>query len=137
MSEYEQTRTMSALPEIVFDEACDLQRLDAWLPEGLHVRSDDPPAVTVHEDATGRDERALYRADREQMRMEWGTRDDGSYAGWLQVAGLDSGTSDVTVHLSFFGPGSKPPRDAVESALSESLERLVEQVRLRVDGSPG
>ncbi|WP_033354508.1 hypothetical protein [Kitasatospora aureofaciens] len=135
MTEYERTRTMPALPELVFDQACDPGRFDAWMPRDLHVRVDDPPAVTVHEDRTGEDERGLLRAQKDQMRMEWGTRDNGRYAGWLQVAGLDTGTSQVTVHLSFFDAKSAPPREEIEQLLEDSLARLEEQVRLQADSS--
>ncbi|BFV59468.1 SRPBCC family protein [Kitasatospora sp. CMC57] len=137
MSEYEHIRTMQGLPEIVFDQASDPGRLDAWLPEGLYVRPDDLPAVTVHEDATGRDEPALYRAEPDRLRIEWKTRDGGGYTGWLQVDALDPGGSEVTIHLSFRDAAGQPPREAVDSALRESLDRLAEQVRLRVDGEPG
>ncbi|MFJ4675457.1 MULTISPECIES: SRPBCC family protein [unclassified Kitasatospora] len=134
MTEYERSRTMPALPEPVFDEATDPARLDAWMPRDLHVRVDDPPAVTVHEDRSGTEERGLLRTRQDQLRMEWGTRDDGRYAGWLQVAGLDTGTSQVTIHLSFFEDGAGPAPETVERELDESLARLEEQVRLRVDG---
>ncbi|GAA3441472.1 SRPBCC family protein [Planomonospora venezuelensis] len=129
MSEYERSRTMTAPPEVVFDRACDLDRLDGWLPHDLHVRSEEPPAVTVHEDSTGRDERGLFRAQRDQLRVEWGTRDDGRYAGWLQVAGISDQASDVTVHLSFFDEEHAPPADQIDHELEKSLERLAEMVR--------
>ncbi|MFF4341296.1 SRPBCC family protein [Kitasatospora sp. NPDC001540] len=135
MTEYERSRTMPALPEPVFDEATGPGRLDTWMPRGLHVRADDPPAATVHQDRGGTDEPALLSTRREQLRMEWGTREDGRYAGWLQVAGLDGGTSEVTVHLSFFDEDSAPPAETVERELEESLARLEEQVRLRADSS--
>ncbi|MGV9539581.1 SRPBCC family protein, partial [Streptosporangium sandarakinum] len=102
MSEYERSRTMPATAEIVFDEVSDLGRLDDWLPRELHVRAEEPPAVTVHEDDTGQDSRGLFRAVPEQLRLEWGTRDDASYSGWLQVADSGAGGSEVTIHLSFF-----------------------------------
>ncbi|GHC97635.1 hypothetical protein GCM10010313_05380 [Streptomyces violarus] len=137
MTEYERSRTMPAQPEHVFDEAANVGRLDTWLPEALHVRAEELPAVTVHEDRTDEDTSALLRARRDQMRIEWGTRDQGSYAGWLQVAGLDSGASEVTVHLSFFDGGHDPGGRAVGDALETSLERLEEQVRLRVDHAAG
>ncbi len=135
MTEYERSRTMPALPELVFDEATDPGRFDAWMPRDLHVRIDDLPAVTVHEDRSGADERGLLRTQQDQLRMEWGTRDDGRYTGWLQVAGLDTGTSQVTVHLSFFDEDSAPSRETVERELGKSLTRLEEQVRLRADSS--
>ncbi|MFE5190396.1 SRPBCC family protein [Streptomyces sp. NPDC056628] len=132
MTEYERSRTMPAQPEQVFDQAADLDRLDTWLPEALHVEPEVLPAVTVHEDRTDADTSALLRSRPDQMRLEWGTREDGSYAGWLQVAGIDSGASEVTVHLSFLNKRHDPGEARVGDALDGSLARLEEQVRIRV-----
>lgn len=129
MAEYERSRTMPAQPEQVFDQAADVDRLDAWLPDALHVHPEEPPAVTVHEDRSDEDTSALLRSERDQMRIEWGTREQGGYAGWLQVAGIGGGTSEVTVHLSFFEPGHDPGERAACEALDRSLARLEEQVR--------
>ncbi|MEU1144490.1 SRPBCC family protein [Streptomyces sp. NPDC005863] len=137
MTEYERSRTMPALPEHVFDQAADVAQMDEWLPRELHVDAGELPAVTVHEDRTDQDVSALLRAQPEQMRLEWGTREQGGYTGWLQVAGLDGGTSEVTVHLSFFEEAHDPGEQAVHSALDSSLQRLEEQVRLRVDNAAG
>jgi hypothetical protein len=137
MSEYERSRTMSALPERVFDQAADVDQLEDWLPNALHVHAEVPPAVTVHDDLAERDMSALLKARREQMRIEWGTRDEGSYAGWLQVAGIGSGTSEVTVHLSFFDDRHDPGENSVHEALDSSLRRLEEQVRLRAENTSG
>ncbi|KAB1142407.1 SRPBCC family protein [Streptomyces luteolifulvus] len=137
MTEYERSRTMPAQPEHVFDQAANTGQLSAWLPEALHVRVEDPPAVTVHEDRTDQDIPALLRARPEEMRLEWGTREEDSYTGWLQVAGLGSGASEVTVHLSFVDDSHDPGRPAVDSALDSGLRRLEEQVRLRFDSAAG
>ncbi|MEV5815088.1 SRPBCC family protein [Streptomyces mutabilis] len=137
MTEYERSRTMPAQPERVFDQAANVGQLDTWLPRDLHVEPEEPPAVTVHEDRTDQDTSALLSARPEQMRLEWGTREQGSYAGWLQVAGLDSGASEVTVHLSFFDEGHDPGQRAVVEALDGSLRRLEEQVRMRTDDAAG
>ncbi|SDE01852.1 SRPBCC family protein [Streptomyces prasinopilosus] len=137
MTEYERSRTMPARPEHVFDQAAHVDRMETWLPEALHVDAGELPAVTVHEDRTDEDTSALFRARPEQMRLEWGTRDRGSYAGWLQVAGIGSGASEVTVHLSFFDGSHDPGERAAGDALDTSLRRLEEQVRLRVDDTAG
>ncbi|MGW0366149.1 SRPBCC family protein [Streptomyces sp. NPDC002990] len=137
MTEYERSRTMPAMPEHVFDQAANVDQLDTWLPEALHVHAEDLPAVTVHEDRTDEDMPALLRAQRDQMRIEWGTREQGAYTGWLQVAGIGSGASEVTVHLSFFDASHDPGEQAVNQALETSLQRLEEQVRLRVDNAAG
>jgi hypothetical protein len=137
MTEYERSRTMPARPEQVFDQAANVGQLETWLPRDLHVEPQEPPAVTVHEDRTDQDTSALLSARPEQLRLEWGTREQGSYAGWLQVAGLDSGASEVTVHLSFFDGSHDPGRGAVDEALDSSLRRLEEQVRTRTDDAAG
>jgi hypothetical protein len=131
MTEYERSRTMPAQPEHVFDQAADVGRLDTWLPDALHVEAGELPAVTVHEDRTDADTAAVLRARPEQMRLEWGTREQGGYAGWLQVAGVGGDTSEVTLHLSFFDAGHDPGEGAVADALDTSLRRLEEQVRQR------
>ncbi|MGH3313639.1 MAG: SRPBCC family protein [Streptomyces sp.] len=133
MSEHERSRTVAALPEVVFEQASDVGQIDTWLPRELHVRPGEPPGVTVHDDDTGRDAEALLRARRDQLRLEWGTREDARYGGWLQVEGIGGGASQVTVHLSFFDEGHAPADNEVTVALDESLDRLAEQVRLRAD----
>ncbi|MEV0981669.1 MULTISPECIES: SRPBCC family protein [unclassified Streptomyces] len=137
MSEYERSRTMPAQPEHVFDQAAQVDQLDAWLPQALHVRAEDLPAVTVHEDRGDHDTAAVLKPRPEQMRLEWGTRDQGGYAGWLQVAGMGSGASEVTVHLSFFDEDHDPGEQRVQEALDASLQRLEQQVRLREDSAAG
>lgn len=137
MTEYERSRTMPALPEHVFDQAGNVGQMDEWLPADLHVHAQELPAVTVHEDGAARDKDAVLRAQKDQMRLEWGTREDGGYTGWLQVAGHEGGPAEVTAHLSFFSEQNDPGEQAVNAALDRSLERLEEQVRLRVDGSAG
>ncbi|MEV5469145.1 SRPBCC family protein [Streptomyces griseoincarnatus] len=137
MTEYERSHTMPAPPERVFDRAADVGRMGGWLPAELHVRAEELPAVTVHEDRTDEDTSALLRARRDQMRIEWGTREQGGYAGWLQVAGIDSGASEVTVHLSFFDAGHDPGEEQVTGALDDSLRRLERQVGLRADDAAG
>ena len=125
---------MPGSAEMIFDVASDLGRVDSWMPRDLHIRPEDPPAVTVHEDRTGEDFAGLVRAQKDQLRMEWGTRDSGRYAGWLQITPIGPDTSEVTVHLSFFDEAHAPPEGVVEDALDESLARLEEQVRLKAEG---
>ncbi|GAA3825585.1 SRPBCC family protein [Streptomyces chiangmaiensis] len=137
MAEYERSRTMPALPEQVFDQAADIDQLDSWLPNALHVHVEEPPAVTVHDDHGEQDTSALLRARRDQMRLEWGTREESYYAGWLQVAGIGSGASEVTVHLSFYDERHDPGERSAHEALDASLRDLQERVRQRVENAAG
>jgi uncharacterized protein YndB with AHSA1/START domain len=135
MAEYERSRAFDAPAELVFDEASDPETMDQWLPEQVHVESADLPEVTV---GHGSDrERALMRAERDQLRVEWGTRDTDEYAGWLQVTGIDPNRSEAIVHLSFFDEEHAPPRERVEQELNEGLDRLTEKVRHRSERAGG
>ncbi|HYZ57098.1 MAG TPA: SRPBCC family protein [Streptosporangiaceae bacterium] len=125
MIEFEQSRTVPASANAVYDQAEDIQQVDSWLPYELHVHPEKLPAVTVHRDDTGHDAPAQFRAYRDRKRLEWGTSDAGTYAGWLQVTGAGGeDRSEVTIHLSFLDESIAPPRDAVRHALDDSLERL-------------
>ncbi|MFF4244630.1 SRPBCC family protein [Streptomyces sp. NPDC001822] len=137
MTEYERARTMPALPEHTFDQAADVDELNAWLPQGLNLETGELPSVTVQEGATHRDVPAILHVHSERMRLEWGSRDEGGYTGWLQVTDTGSGVSEVTVHLSFTDGSHDPGEQAVHAALDGSLERLEEQVRLRIDNVAG
>ncbi|CAM5655199.1 SRPBCC family protein [Streptomyces avidinii] len=137
MTEYERSRTMPALPEHVFDQASNVGQMDQWLPRELHVHADELPAVRVREDGAEGDKAAVLRARADQMRLEWGSRENGGYSGWLQVAGHDGGPAEVKVHLSFLTGETDPGERAANDALDSSLARLEEQVRLRVDGAAG
>ncbi|MCO5999497.1 SRPBCC family protein [Actinoallomurus rhizosphaericola] len=135
MAEYERSRAFDAPPELVFDEASDPDTMDQWLPGEVHLESADLPEVTVEHGSER--ERALMRAERDQLRVEWGTRDTGEYAGWLQVTGIDPDRSEAVVHLSFFDEEHAPPRSRIEQELAESLDRLTEKVRHRSERSGG
>ncbi|MET9443667.1 SRPBCC family protein [Streptomyces sp. NPDC006610] len=124
MTEYEMSKTVAAPPESVFAQAGDLDSSEEWMSPSFRFRTEDPPATVVEEPPEHRGEQALVRVDEEQMRIEWGTRESGKYSGWLQVEGTDEGPSQVIVHLSFFSPEEAPPREYVEGALHDSLDRL-------------
>ncbi len=138
MTEYERSHTMPAPPEQVFDQAANVGQMGDWLPADLHVRAERLPAVTVHEDRTDEDTSApaARRAGPDAHRMG-----DTGTGRLRRVApgrlSIDGGTSEVTVHLSFFEGGHDPGEEQVTSALDDSLRRLERQVRLRVDHAAG
>ncbi|GAA2252508.1 hypothetical protein GCM10010145_20320 [Streptomyces ruber] len=124
MSEFEMTKTVAAPARTVFAEVSDLGEISRWMSPSFRFHAEDPPAVTVVEPPEHRGEPALVRVSQNQMRVEWGTRESGDYAGWLQVEGTGEAPSEVILHLSFFA--GEPPRQEVEDALRRSLDRLGE-----------
>jgi len=140
--EYEESRSMPADAEIVFDVMADLTSMQRWLPTTIEVESAGPDRVhvegTVDDGAGGRhyDAQGLFRAQRDQLRIEWGS-EGPDYAGWAQVYHGGAGSSEVNLHLSFFG--DQPQAHGGETAektrqeMREALARLEEMVGSRVN----
>jgi hypothetical protein len=140
MAEYEATRGMPAGSDVVFGVASDVALINRWLPHGLWVRDSGPNTLEAGGDVVpgeGRHE-GLYDVSADQLRVEWGGRDHPGYAGWLQVSDSQSGTSEVTVHISLLDePVEKTSRsraDEVQGMLEDSLRRLSDEVGARRAG---
>ena len=77
----------------------------------------------------------LFRAEKDQLRMEWGS-EGPDYAGWAQVYHEGDDASEVNLHLSFFGDQPEAHRgaaaDRTRQDMQEALGRLEEEVRRRV-----
>ncbi|MEZ7131979.1 SRPBCC family protein [Nonomuraea sp. AD125B] len=138
MAEFEASRGMPAESTIVFGVASDVAVMDRWLPRGLHVSDAGPDRVEAEGDLVPGEgtHEGLFRAQEDQLRVEWGGRDHPDYAGWLQVSDSASGTSEVTVHLSLLDEPEGGERSAeVRELLDRSLDRLADEVNRRVEGS--
>ncbi|MEW9550745.1 hypothetical protein [Nonomuraea sp. NPDC050783] len=138
MAEFEATRGMPAESGLVYGVASDVAVMDRWLPRGLHVSGSGPNTVEAEGDLVPGEgaHEGLFRAQEDQLRVEWGGRDHPDYAGWLQVFDSADGRSEVTVHISLLDePGSGARADEVRELLDLSLDRLADEVSRRVDGS--
>jgi Polyketide cyclase / dehydrase and lipid transport len=129
MTEYELSRPMPATTEIVFDTASRVEDLDRWLPDVLHV--EPAGANRVHAMVAGRRAEGLFRADRDQLRLEWGAYGTDEYAGWLQVADSGAGASEVTLHLSLLGADQPDTATVMHKAMAVALDRLAGEVTAR------
>ena len=135
--EYEESRGMPADAEIVFDVLADVDRMEDWLPTTLDVAGAGPDRVHVEGEAGGRHYAAdgLFRAQKDQLRIEWGS-EGPDYAGWAQVYHSGAGSSEVNLHLSFFGDQQQAhagqAADRTRQEMREALDRLAELVGRRV-----
>ena len=129
---------MPADAEIVFDVMADVSRMEHWLPTTLDVRTDGPNRVHVEGDAGGHHYTGdgLFRARKEQLRIEWGS-EGPDYAGWAQVYHSGAGSSEVNLHLSFFGDQKQAhaggAAENLRTEMQEALRRLEELVAGRVN----
>lgn len=140
MAEYEQSLTVAASPDHVFDFVSDIQNLPRYLPTTHHAQAQDGERVRVQGEAGGRpyDSDGYFRVDRTEHRMEWGSDGENAYSGWLEVDG-DEESSIVTVHLSF-APRPELARrmDAQtgdrDTTIQEGLEAALQSIRNLCEG---
>ena len=133
MSEFEASLRVPVAPDTLFAVASDPDRVASWVPVVDAAEPAGPDVLAVRGDVGGRE--ALWRAQADQRRVEWGSRGEGSYAGWLQVyeSGTRSDECEVVVHLSFLGdqPAAHGGRAAasVDDDLQQALHRLADLAR--------
>jgi uncharacterized protein YndB with AHSA1/START domain len=135
--EYEESRGMPADAEIVFDVLADVDAMERWLPTATDVETAGPDRVHVTGGGAGfhYDTEGLFRAQRDQLRIEWGS-EGPDYAGWAQVYHSRAGASEVNLHLSFLGDQPQAHRgraaEQTRQGMREALDRLAEEVSRRV-----
>jgi ribosome-associated toxin RatA of RatAB toxin-antitoxin module len=139
--EYEESRRMPAAADVVFDIMSDVATMQHWLPTTMEVEDAGPDRVHVEGEARGHHYATdgLFRAEKEQLRMEWGS-EGPDYAGWAQVYHEGDDASEVNLHLSFFGKQPEAHRgaaaDQTRETMLDALKRLEDEVtrRTRSDG---
>jgi hypothetical protein len=102
MPDYEQTGTVTADPDTLFDYLADVEHLPDFLPVVTEAEQVGPERAVVTTDIHGDEHEAegWLRVDGLERRMEWGTPEAG-YHGWLQVDHTEQpGHSVVTIHVT-------------------------------------
>jgi len=132
MAEFEVSRGMPAVSEVVFQTASDPDRFAHWLPSGLDVEPSGPGEVHVESEIGGHHEAdGLFRARPDELKIEWANEGSREYSGWLQVSDAGAGASEATLHLSFAEGAEvaqRAPADQVEQTMREALDQLAREV---------
>ena len=139
IGEYEESLTMEANADAVFDFVADVRNLPKYLPTTKDAQAQGEDRVRVQGEAQGHgyDSDGYLRRNAAANRLEWGA-DEGYYSGWLQVSG-QGGKSNVTVHISLRGHPPGAPEDGAPSPdqVREGLRKGLESIRNQVEGTGG
>lgn len=136
MAEYEQSKTIDAAPDTIFDFVADIANLPKYLPTTKHAQPQQGERVRIQGGGDGfqYDADGYLRADHEQHRLEWGA-DERYYSGYLEITPKGEDASEVTVHLTFNAPppgaeSGEGPSDAdIEQGIRAALESIENQVK--------
>jgi len=130
MGDYEQTTTVSAEPDTLFDYLSDVNNLPHYFAAMKSAEPVEGDAVhTVAEvDGTEREGEAWFTADAEARSIRWGAQGPHDYSGELEVQGAPSG-SQVTVRLHTEHTDSQ----AITDGLTETLDHIKRNVEQHAD----
>ncbi|HYE71837.1 MAG TPA: hypothetical protein VEF04_00845 [Blastocatellia bacterium] len=85
----------------------------------------------------------LFKIDKEQRRMEWGSDGENEYRGWLEVKEQDRGRAcDVTVHLAFTPRPDQAQRFEEQTgdrdrAIRQGIETALASIKNACEGHGG
>jgi hypothetical protein len=126
--EYEQSMTIHASADDIFDLVADVRNMPMYLPTTKRAEPQPGDRVLVQGEAEGHPYSAdgFLRADRDRHTLEWGA-DEHNYAGRLEIQPQGQDASTVTVHLSFRqypGEGHGPSDEDIQEGLVKALQSI-------------
>ena len=138
--QFEQSMTIHAAPDAIFDFVSDVSNLPKYLPTTKHAESQGSDRVVVE----GGGDDFHYRADgflrpnRDNYTMEWGA-DERYYSGQLEIKPHGDNASNVRVRLSFRGapPGAPEGQGPSAEQINDGIHKSLESIENHVTGKGG
>ena len=137
--DYEETTTIQASPQEVYDFVSDVSNLPKYLPTTKSAQQQSSERVRVQGEAEGHqyDSDGYFRTNGANERLTWGA-DEDYYSGWLDINSQGDNSSEVTVHITFTGgppagqgdpPGDEQSRGPDDGEVQEGLVKALESIK--------
>lgn len=125
MPDFERTATIDAPPDLLFDYLADITHLPEYIPAMASVHPTGGEAVEVETQIAGQHhhDHGWFHVDESEHRIEWGSKDNTDYRGWISVDALGRTGSQLTIHLSRDEPADT---DQQLTATINSIKRRME-----------
>src|SRR5438132_14303884 len=119
MPELERTADLKVEPDVAFGYLSDPKNLTSYVSTMVMSEPEAGGDLRVAADVEGRHEEgeASFRPDPAARKIEWGSKANAAYHGWLEVS-EHSGGSSVTVRIS---TDRTEEGDRIERALDETI----------------
>jgi uncharacterized membrane protein len=142
MASYQESMSISASADQVFDFIADIRNLPKYIPTTKSAQPDDEGGerVQLQGEAKGHKYNAdgYLRADRQNYRLEWGA-DERYYSGHMEVQSKGNNQSQVTVEITFKDnpPGADEGDKPSDADIREGLRKALESIQNQVTGQGG
>lgn len=139
-SQFQQSMTIHAAPDEIFDFVSDVSNLPKYLPTTKHAEAQGPERVIVEGGGDDFHYRAdgFLRANRDDYTMDWGA-DERYYSGHLAITPNGNTASNVSVSLSFRGspPGAPEGQGPSAEQINDGIHKALESIENHVTGKGG
>lgn len=143
-TDFEQSITVDAPADGIFDFVSDVQNVPQYLPTVKNAQPQQGERIRTQGQVGERsyDADGHFRVDKAGRRLEWGSDGENDYSGWLEVQG-DESQAQVKVHIHF---APKPERvramaersgGSFESAMDEGITKTLESIKRLCEGRGG
>ncbi len=145
-TEFEQSITVAASADGIFDFISDVKNVPQYLPTVKNAQPQQGERIRTQGQAGDRsyDSDGHFRVDKQAHRLEWGSDGENDYSGWLEVQGNVGSQSQVKVHIHY---APKPeivqrmvehsPDHSFESAMYEGISKTLESIKRICEGKGG
>ena len=144
-NEFEQSITVDAVADNVFDFVSDVKNVPQYLPTVKNAQPQQGERIRTQGQVGERtyDSDGHFRVDKQSHRIEWGSDGENDYNGWLEVQEQGS-RSLVTVHIHY---SPKPevlqrmversPDHSFDSVMNEGISKALESIKRICEGTGG
>ncbi len=145
-TEFEQSLTVAAPADGIFDFISDVQNVPQYLPTVQSAQPQQGERIRTQGQAGDRsyDSDGHFRVDKQARRIEWGSDGENDYRGWLEVQGDSGSQSEVKVHIHYAPRPEilqrmveRSPDHSFESVMKEGISKTLESIKRICEGKGG
>lgn len=145
-TEFEQSITVAAPADGIFDFISDVKNVPQYLPTVKSAQPQQGERIRTQGQAGDRsyDSDGHFRVDKQARRIEWGSDGENDYRGWLEVQGDSGSQSQVKVHIHYAPRPEilqrmveRSPDHSFESVMKEGITKTLESIKRICEGKGG
>lgn len=145
-TEFEQSITVAAPADGIFDFISDVKNVPQYLPTVNSAQPQEGERIRTQGQAGDRsyDSDGHFRVDKQARRIEWGSDGENDYRGWLEVQGDSGSQSQVKVHIHYAPRPEilqrmveRSPDHSFESVMKEGISKTLESIKRICEGKGG
>jgi VCBS repeat-containing protein len=145
-TEFEQSITVAAPADGIFDFISDVKNVPQYLPTVKNAQPQQGERIRTQGQVGDRtyDSDGHFQVDKQARRIKWGSDGENDYSGWLEVQSDGGSQSQVKVHIHY---APKPetvqrmtersPGHSFESAMNEGISKTLESIKHLCEGKGG